>query len=128
MNNRRKTNKRVAQKFFGTSALSVSYVPSKSDLLKLLETLRFKEPLKTRDARDTLNKARKARRKFERENKTWMHLRKIEKEAELELREIEYSEREQWKKEITECRNMLRMYGVTPEIINRIECLFQYEQ
>jgi len=101
----------------------LDYVPSKTDLFKLLDGLRFRDPPKTRIARVAFFKATRARKVFERSNETWIRLSRAEKLAERRLNKIAGSEREHEEREVGECRRMLRLYGVTPSIIQRIEQL-----
>ena len=114
---------RRAMQIFSPKDIVTDYAPSKSDLHKVLDNLRFKEPLKTSRARAALGKATKARRMFEQGNEIWLKLRRAEKLAGLRLQKIADLERERQKDEIAECRTMLRLHGVTPIIIERIERL-----
>lgn len=127
MSNRQKANKFMLG-FCGKPTVPGKYVPSKNDLLKILDTLRFKDPPEVNNARGALDEATEARRAFLRSNETWRRLRRAEREADCELKRIECSERERWKDETAECRTMLRLHGVTPELIQRIERLVHGEE
>jgi len=118
MNSRRKRGG-----FLGTPAPDDDYVPSKTDLFNLLDGLRFKKPPEIIRAREALDSAIKARRTFERSNKTWKLLREAERTARRELQQIENLEQDRWADEIAECRAMLRLYGVTSAVKQRIEKL-----
>lgn len=122
MGNRRGQNKFMAD-ICGASALPVNYVPSKKDLFDILKNLHYKSPPEVSRARAIFNEATEARRTFERKNRIWRQLRRAERRAERELQEIQGLEREKWEDEIAECRDMLRLHGVTSALVDRIEKL-----
>jgi len=122
MKNRRSGNDCLAG-FLGTKKESGHYMPSKSDLLKVLDFLRNKEPPEIAQAKSVFEKSKRARRKFERSNATWMDLWRAEREAARQLQKAEWSKRAKWSREVSQCRALLRLDGVTPEVIGRIRRL-----
>lgn len=125
MNSRRLANARAAN-LCGVPTPRIpsgDHEPSKTDLFKVLDSLKFKRMPEENAAEDVFNAATKARKRFERHNKTWMQLRKAEQAAGRELRRIAPLARERRDNEIAECRTMLRLHGVTPALIARIELL-----
>ena len=121
--NRRKTNRSVMGSLGAQSQPGRTYSPSKKDLFDILNRLRHKSPPEVEIARATLVEATKTRKDFERGNRTWRRLRRAERVAEREFERIQDSERDRWEKGIVECRDILRLYGVTPQIVQRIENL-----
>jgi hypothetical protein len=107
---------------------TVSHLPSKADLHKILDSIRFKEGPIVEVARDALESARKARRTFERHNKEWMRLYRAERQTEREMQKIRESEQERREREVSECRTLLRLYGVDQELVARIEILLYGEE
>ena len=124
MGNRRTTNE-LAVQFCGAPASKTDgdYMPKIKDLFDLLKSLHYRAPLEVKKAREAVNQAKEARQAFERSNKTWRQLHRAEIKAERELRRIECVEREHWEDEIVECRDMLRLEGVTPAVKQRIQRL-----
>ena len=121
MNRRRKINEHIIRS--GALLPYADYMPSKKDLFDLLKNLQYRSPPETRVAIDALNEATKARKAFERSNKTWRRLSRVEKKAECELQRIRDSARESWENEIVACRDVLRLHGVNPMLKQRIERL-----
>ncbi len=95
------------------------YTPSKKDLKEVLVGVRGKASSEMKKARDVLDEATKARREFEKNCKELVKLRKAERLASLALEKA----RDEHRKEILDCITDLRLYGVTSDILDRIERL-----
>lgn len=100
-----------------------AFVPTKTDLLKILQNLKFEDGPAVRAAGDVAEAATKARRAFERRSKRWRRLRRAEIRAEKKLQRIRNAEYEKRRREISACRTALRLHGVSSELVARIEQL-----
>ena len=125
MNNRRRANE-LSAVVAGVPKVRVSsgrHMPSKMDLFNVLDGVRFQEMPEEVEAREAMEAATKERKNFERHSKTWRRLRRAEQAAERELRRITPLAHDRRDDEIRECRTMLRLHGVTPMLVDRIELL-----
>jgi hypothetical protein len=127
MRNRRGFNQSTAESIGKSLPVTVkpdNFVPSKSDLFKILDSLQHKESPGVKDSRRALIRAERALKAFERSNKTWKRLHEVEKLARRRVfRALNGAEQSQWQNEKVKCRNAVRLYGVTKEIIGRIQRL-----